>query len=279
MKTIRLLIAVAVFGSVLLGEDITVPLDDGNLLIHAHFIQRNEFDAYIPELTFQVENQTSSSWRTIRLRFDIGGLCNGEPRQWTRPVVISLGWLADQQVVKDFSDWIVPLVGKVDGCTTEIIKASLLSAEGSPGGPTLKERRIIHIDGVTGEEPDFTKQLQELEAKIEAEAAIQAEKDRKAAEAEAERERIVAEAQAKQDAADAARRKRLAAEQKRKQAEADARYAKIKAEEDARASEERKRVREVCASVYKKTVDKKVSSLTVGEEQQVRECQVLGLYY
>ena len=144
----------------------------------------------------------------------------------------------------------ISLFGKVDGCKTEIIKASLRLAENSK----------TRIDGVTGERVDLEKQLQELKAKQDAEAAGRA------------------EAQAKEDEAEAARRKRLTAEQKRKQAEVDARYAKMKAEEDAKAAEERRKLRAACTVIFQSTADKKVKDLTVREEQQVRACQALGLY-
>jgi hypothetical protein len=257
MVAVRFLIVAALFGAVMYGDDITLPLDDGSILIRVQFIRVNQYGSYVPELAFKLKNQTSSLWRTLRLQFDIGGLCDGEPRQWTLPVDTSLGWDADHQLVKEYTDTVISLVGKVDGCKTEIIKASLLLAENSK----------TRIDGVTGERVDLEKQLQELKAKREAEAAAQAEKERK-----------TAEAQAKKDAAEAARRKRLAAEQKLKQAEADARYAKMKAEEYAKAAEERRKLRAACTVIYQNTVDKKVKDLTVREEQQVRTCQALGLY-
>src|SRR6185369_6108202 len=118
------------------------------------------------------------------------GLCNGEPRQWTVPVVTSLGWAEDHQLVREYKDTVIPLVGKVDGCKAEIIKARLLLAENSK----------TRIDGVTGEQVDLAKEVQDLKAKRAAEAAAQAEEERKAA-----------EAQRKKDAAETARRKRLAA--------------------------------------------------------------------
>ncbi len=263
---IRLLVAALLFGSVLVGEDITLPLDDGNILVRAVFIRVNEFGAYVPELAIKIKNQTSSPWSSLNLQFDMGGVCNGEIRQWSRTVLVGgLGYYADEPVVKEINDLVVPLVGKVDGCKTEIIKAKLLYAES----------RKVRIDGVTGKRVDLEKELQEIKAKRDAEAAAQAEADQKAAEIQAAEEAR----QARLAAAEDARRKRLAAEQKRKQAEAAAKYAKLKAEEEAHAAEERRRIREACASVYKKTVDKKVSGLTVGEEQQVRACQALGLYY
>jgi flagellar biosynthesis GTPase FlhF len=257
--SIRFLIVAALFGAIVYGDDITLPLDDGSILIsRATFIRDSQYtDSKIPELLFLIANHTSSPWRTLKLQFDIGGLCNGEPRQWTLPVVTSLGWAKEFTVSKEYKDTVFSLVGKVDGCKAEIIKASLVLAENSK----------TRINGLTGERVNLEKQLQELKAKQNAEAAAQAEEERQAA-----------AAQAKKDAAEAARRKRLAADQKRKQAEADARYAKMKAEEDAKAAEERRKIRSECSSIYQNTADKKVSNLTVKEEHQVRACQALDLY-
>ena len=41
---------------------------------------------------------------------------------------------------------------------------------------------------------------------------------------------------------------------------------------------ERERTRAICASLYSATANKKLSDLTVKEDQQVRACQFLGLY-
>ena len=40
----------------------------------------------------------------------------------------------------------------------------------------------------------------------------------------------------------------------------------------------RQQIRAICTHVYKSTSDKKVSDLTVKEDQSVRSCQSLGLY-
>jgi hypothetical protein len=209
-------------------------------------------------LSFKIKNQTRYPWRTIKLQFDIGGFCNGEPRHWTVPAISSLGWTEDHPIVNDYADTVIPLVGKVDGCVTEIITAKLV----------LAANEKFHIDGTTGETVDLERQLREIKAKREADAAV-----------EAEQERIAAQADAKRAAAEAERKRRLAAERKRKDAEDAARSAKIKAEEDARAAAERARVRTACATIYKNTADKKVSDLTVKEAQQVQACEALGLYY
>jgi hypothetical protein len=154
------------------------------------------------------------------------------------------------------------------GCTAEIITARVLFAE------NIK----IRIDGVTGERVDLEKQLQEIKAKRDAEAAAQAEREQAAAEAVAEIQAKAAEAQAKKDAVEASRRKLQADEQKKRQAEIDAKYAKVKAEEEARDAERRRILRANCTVIYKNTIDKKLKDLTVREDHQVAACEALGLY-
>jgi hypothetical protein len=83
--------------------------------------------------------------------------------------------------------------------------------------------------------------------------------------------------QIKRDA-ETARRRKAAEERKQRDSKEAARAAKLKAEEDARAAEERRKVRVACAAIYQATIDKKVKDLTVREEQQVRGCQMLNLY-
>ncbi len=232
------LIVAALFVAATYPDDITLPLRDGNIVIRAQFIRPDG----VPELAVKIKNQPRSSWRTLKLQFDMGGLCNGEARQWTVPVVTSLGWAEDHQIVTAYTDTVSSLIGKVDGCKTEIINARLLFAENSKA----------RIEGVSGDRVDLERQLRELKAKREAEAAAQAEEERRAA-----------EAQAKKEAAEAARRKRLAAEQKKRETELNGRLA---------------RERAVCAVIYRNTANKKVSDLTVDEEQKVRACQALGMY-
>jgi hypothetical protein len=301
MFTIRFLIMAALFGAVVYGDDITLPLDDGSIVIsYARFIRDNQ-----PVLFFLIENDTSSSWRTLKLQFDVGGLCNGEPRQWTLPVLTNLAWASQFPLFRKYKETVVSLVGKVDGCRTEIIKATLLFAEGMAGAPSLRDKQVIRIEGVP-ERVDLSKELQELKvkrdaersehkAKRDAEAALQAEEERKATEAAeafqgrmfrgaraavgaAEAAAQAEAAQAKKDAAEAARRKQLSAEQRKKDAERDARIAKYRAEEEAKTAEERRKIRAACSAIYQTTADKKLKDLTVKEDQQVRACQALGLY-
>lgn len=267
-KTVtRILVVASFFTPVLIAEDLSVPLDNGHIGIQAQFI-RVTYGSSIPELTVKLKNQTSSPWRTIKLEFDIGGLCNGEPRQWTIPVSTSLGWSPDFELVKDYVDVSIPLMGKVDGCKTEIIKARLLLAENSN----------IRINGETGERVDLAAQLREIEEKQKATQAAKEEQDRIAREAEAKQAEEDAKKQAAEQAAEDARQKRLAAEQKRKQAEADAQLAKLKAQEDAAKAEELRRTAAACKLVYKNTIDKKINDLTVREDGQVQACRALGLY-
>ena len=241
-------------------EDFTLPLDDGSILIHAQIIL-SKYGSSIPELDLKLKNQTSSSWGTLKLQFDIGALCAGySPHQWTVTVDTGVG------KVERHEGFTLPMLAEATskGCRIEIMKASLVLAESSirPDKGLLTTR----INGVT-EPVDLDKQLQEIKAKRETEAAAKAEEERKAA-----------DAQAKQDAAETARRRRLAAEQKKKDAELNARLVKERAEDEAKATEERRKVRAACTAVYRDTADKKLGDLTVKEEQQVRACQALGLY-
>src|SRR5205823_3683214 len=138
---------------------------------------------------------------------------------------------------------IISLVGKVKGCKTESIKGTLLLAENSR----------IRIDGVSGERVDLE-----------------------------ERKRVAAEEQARQTAAmaatDAERQKRLEAAETQMRKKEDADYARIKAARATKEAQERAKLRAACRTIYKNTSDKKVADLLVKEEQQVRACQMLGLY-
>jgi hypothetical protein len=240
----------SVVGLIAQTDDITIPLDDGSILISAQFIHENYVHLYVPELVLKLTNRTSSSWNTLKLQFDIGGLCNGQPRQWTIPVVTSLGWLEDHQIVKDYSDYVIPLVGKVDGCTSEIIKARLV----------LAENQNVHIDGISGERVDLQKQRQEIEAKQKIDAAEEAEdkrqiaeEERQAAQAKVNDARLVEELEARKDA---------------KRSALEAAHVRLL----------RKRLAVACNSVYQNTIDKKVTDLTVREAEVVKKCQDVGMY-
>ena len=63
-----------------------------------------------------------------------------------------------------------------------------------------------------------------------------------------------------------------------RQADEQRKIARQLAERKAKAAEERRRVRAACVIIYQTTANKKLSDLTVKEEQQVRACQALGLY-
>jgi hypothetical protein len=71
----------------------------------------------------------------------------------------------------------------------------------------------------------------------------------------------------------ATEKRRELSEAAAKKAEAAAAMAAAKA-----AQVEARRARAACVVIYRNTVDKKISDLTVREEQQVRACQALGLY-
>lgn len=168
-----------------------------------------------------------------------------------------MGWANDHQIIKDYTDFIIPLAGEVDGCTSAIIKVRLLLAENSK----------TRIDGVSGERVDFEKQLRELKAKRDTEQAAQDQAELEAA-----------ESAAKKADAETARQKRLSVERKKREAADRGRLDKLRAEEAAKTAEEQAKIRAACKVIYDKTADKKVGDLTVREAQQVQSCQVLGLY-
>src|SRR6202035_2155593 len=99
------------------------------------------------------------------LQFDIGGFCHDEPRQWSVPIVTSVGWRESEPVSNVYTDTVIPLVGKIDGCKTEIIKASLV----------LAENQTVHIDGLTGERVNLANQLREIKTRRDAEETAKAE--------------------------------------------------------------------------------------------------------
>jgi len=185
---VRLLITSLLFGAIGCCDVFTVPLGKGRLVIQAEFIHQDQFGSFIPKLVATIRNETSAPWR-IKLEFNIGALCNGEPRQWTVPAIASLGWSKDHRVTTEYDDIVVSLIGKVDTCKAEIIEARLLFAE---NGNT-------RIEGTAEAAVDLGKQLQEIKAQHEAEAKAQAERD----------------------AAAAVRRKRLTAQERKKEAEAN----------------------------------------------------------
>jgi hypothetical protein len=130
--TFRLLLVASLFGTVVYGDDITFQLGDGRILIKdVRFIRQNvsESGSLVPELSFTIINETSFSWKSVKLEFDMSGICGNEPRQWSRSVFMSLGWTQQEHYAKEFKDTMIALVGKVDGCRTETIKARLLTAE------------------------------------------------------------------------------------------------------------------------------------------------------
>jgi hypothetical protein len=283
--------AASLFGAV---RDVTIPLENGSVVIRDARFWGSDKPYHSTDkqllLSFVLENRTSFSLNNVDLEFKMGGFCNGEPREWS--YVSHGGYVTSgsSPTRRQFQEAVGPLPGKNMECNAEIIKVRLVFAVVCVN-PLCIGNGVRRIEG-PNEPLDIEKEFEPIRAKraIEAEeqkqrdsaeaersrqaAAVEAERKRKAAEEQAraaeEQERL-AEEQAKKDAAEAAR-------QRKKQAEADARYAKLKADEDARAAAERARVRAACSLIYNNTADKKVGDLTVREDQQVRACQLLGLY-
>jgi hypothetical protein len=290
------IVLLLIVANVSLGADnkeTVLPVRNGNISVRADFQEATDF-AYralygtpIFELRYRIRIQTSSRWKTIKLRFDLGGLCAGQPHQWLVPVtLVPLAPLPPDyeylerrlfspsiETKRYGKDEISPLPG-IDGCTVEIIKAELASAETETGGvynvlkpvDLIDELRVIESQNSERDK----KAAAEAEERAKKAAIEDAERARKEAADKAER--------ARKESAEAARQKQLAAERKRKATEEANRLAKIKADEEAKAAEERRRIRAACGEIYRTTIDKKLKDLTVREEQQVRGCQSLDLY-
>jgi hypothetical protein len=100
----------------LYGEDIVLPLDDGHIVVSPEVVWNTEVANPILDLQFKIKNQTSSSWSSINLRFDIGASCNGEHRRWTVESATSLGWSDTYEFVMPRKQSIISLAGKIKNC-------------------------------------------------------------------------------------------------------------------------------------------------------------------
>lgn len=246
---------------IMAAVEITIPLNDGKLVISEVQLIGPSRTKAVPELSFVITNHTSESWESITLQFDAEGDCEfaSIAREWTAEVRLSLNHSTEAPYSTSYRRSIPSLLGEMNGCTVKDIKATLLFADNVNWRITTTGERI-------GKEA----RRREMEA------------DRKAAEAEraaqAEQERIQAEAAATKAATESARQKRLAAERKKREAEAEAAYQRARTAEETKAAEERRRIRAVCALIHQSTANKNIADLIVKEEQQVRACQTLGLY-
>jgi hypothetical protein len=231
----------------------------------------------------------------VRIALQADGSCEGKPMQWTsdsnwvRPHAFkhyvnfwktnSSIAASDRCEVKTFSG---TLVLDADLAMADSYKLSLPFRIDVVGERLNSNVLIFHVKDripqILAKQAADKLAADKAQAEQDAKSAIEAEKRA----IEAEKERVAAEEQAavdrKKAIAEAARRKRLAEEQKKKDAEVNARIAKSTAEREAAAAEERRKLRANCTLIYQNTIDTKVKDLTVREEQQVRACQVLGLY-
>jgi hypothetical protein len=72
----HLMSALALFGTLLYGEDITIPLEGGKISIRDSRVIRINQKDLVPVLSFTAMNSTSADW-DLEMRFDIIGQCNG----------------------------------------------------------------------------------------------------------------------------------------------------------------------------------------------------------
>ena len=104
-------------------RDINLFLDGGRLALrNVSFIRIfGSSRVYTPELRFVVVNQTNSFWNRLELEFDIQGSCGGEPRRWSIPVQMYLGYSATAELATEhvetpislISDWTASIGGAI----------------------------------------------------------------------------------------------------------------------------------------------------------------------
>lgn len=266
----RIQLIILVFAVALNAEEVVLPVSGGDILVSNIQLGKDQFN--IQSLMFTLTNRTPHTWGRMEMRFDIGALCpeykerqHYIQKQFTIPFSSNEGLspsLDGRPRPKDFHVWHPGRSADAKGCTAEIVEVYLLSASGlsADGSP-----QVVKVEAPPP--TNFDSRLQELNVKREEEYARRVEQEEADAIAQDEADRKAAAAQKSRAAAESARRKRAAADE-----------AARAVEERRRLSEERRRLTEVCSAVRSKTIDKKISDLTVREEEQVRACQRLGLY-
>ena len=168
-------------------------VDDGMLVVRdASFIRRNAKGAFIPELSFTLQNTTSSPWDKVALRFDLDGTCKSDitgsrlERHWKLPVLMSIGWSKEKPVTEQYSETISSLFGKVDECVLDMNVKLVLA-----------ENHRLRIDGISGKRVDFEEEKKEAALEAERKKTLQAAQKKKRAEEDARLEKAQAEERAR----------------------------------------------------------------------------------
>src|SRR5690349_20560107 len=139
MLTRSLFILAAMLATVMYGDEFTIPLDSGHIVIENFRFIRIYGKTYIPEMSFSITNKSGSEWENVHLEFNIRCICGTQPRPFKR--VVHLGRLP---YGKDYKELVDSLVGEVDGCRLDGVTGKILLAFNDKW----------RIDGVTGERTD-----------------------------------------------------------------------------------------------------------------------------
>lgn len=228
----------------------------------ARFFEQSKYGTTIPKLSFSITNLTSYPWVRITMNFNVAYRCGGEAHTWSRRVVMSLGWSADEAFITEYSESVPHLFSKVDGCVSDSITASLVSAEDANG---------IYFDGATGKRTDLREQRRQ------AEEAAKAERDR----IEVEAREIAQRANAEREAQEARNRDELAKKAARLKRESDAISARFQKELDAKqkqAEEKRRKLTAICQAIRQRIANKSLATLTVAEADARDACRAAGLW-
>lgn len=109
---VRYVILAVAFTAVMHGDDITIPLDGGTVVVeNPQFIRKGGSGSNVAGLTFTLTNHTSSAWMSIDLLFNITYVCSGEAHQRSEAVKLGLGWTKDLPIKREYHDLVIPLMG------------------------------------------------------------------------------------------------------------------------------------------------------------------------
>jgi hypothetical protein len=133
-----------------IGDHGTVSIKD------FRFLPKHDYDLKA-DFSFEFDSTVKPpSPATITLSFEVGGFCDGDPRQWTGTA--SLVVTATSQIVN--TDFGGVQTGSITGCSAELVSVHLIQAvcQGFAKGSNVMAE-IFRIQGERFERSDFTDQL------------------------------------------------------------------------------------------------------------------------
>jgi hypothetical protein len=249
-------------------EIITIPMEGGGSVEvrDPQFIRVDQFNINQPVLSFGLVNKSVTAWTTLNIYFDIGVFCGDEVRLWSASVEVNPNTKSYVHTIQSA----VPGF-HLQGCYTELITARIGTSPANNPALTAEEVVAHRTQGEAAARMAVEEQKRLRAEQIKIIEAANAEAD---AEAEVE-----AKAEAVAEAKAAAKAKQAAAQARAKAAAQKLADEAKKAADAENARQQAAVLQRLCAALYSTTADKKISDLTVKEEEQVRACQGIGMYH